>query len=149
MQVSDALSGLVFCVLGLAIAIANWHMPAPAGLPVSPGMYPAVIGGAMALFGALIAIHGLLRTGLSGLVEIDPWMRRPRAVAAVVAMIAAMVAYVIGAELAGFLVGGGVTGLDRGIRLPGSLGRGPWFSRSAEASSFTFFSPASFGFPSQ
>jgi putative tricarboxylic transport membrane protein len=56
----DLTLGIIFALGGLIIlnqALAIHSMP---GLPVGPGLFPTVTGGAMAFFGAVLALQGWL-----------------------------------------------------------------------------------------
>jgi len=53
----DVALGAIFALSGLAIFSQALSIRSMPGLPVGPGLFPAITGGAMLLFGALLAVQ--------------------------------------------------------------------------------------------
>jgi len=79
MRVPDFWTGLAFCLLGAAIALKaqGFHVPAGAA---SPRLFPTIVGGAMALMGAAVALRGRRSIGDF---RLPHWVRKPRQLALV------------------------------------------------------------------
>lgn len=79
MRLPDLWTGLVFCLLGIAITLQarGFHVPAGAA---SPRLFPMIVGVTMALLGGAIALRGL-RT--AGTFQLPVWMRSPQRLALV------------------------------------------------------------------
>ncbi len=79
MRLPDFWTGLVFCLLGIAIALhaRSFHVPAGAA---SPRLFPMIVGGAMALMGGAITLRGWRSAGTF---RFPPWLRSPQRLALV------------------------------------------------------------------
>jgi putative tricarboxylic transport membrane protein len=103
MKFGDAVSGLVIVILGIAVATYAMTFPPMPGQPVGPSLFPIVIGGAMAFFGAaLMFTAARARTG--SWIELDDWVRRPRMVFRFVLLVTDVVLYALVVDALGFFI---------------------------------------------
>ncbi len=56
----DILAGLVFVGFGLAFAITAWTYDLGTALRMGPGYFPLLLGGGLALLGALVVVEGIV-----------------------------------------------------------------------------------------
>lgn len=68
----DILAGLAFLVFGMAFAVLSIGYGIGTAVGMGSGAFPFVLGGALALLGALIVARGLLG-GEEGVVGVIPW----------------------------------------------------------------------------
>src|SRR5690554_2742226 len=54
----DSVLGLVFALLGAGILAEAQTLAPMRGMIVGPGLFPALVGGAMAIFGVMLVIQG-------------------------------------------------------------------------------------------
>lgn len=114
----DVFIGLAFVAGGVLIVIGALGLRSIPGLPVGPGLFPTITGGAMALFGAVVAVQALVPapardaaattigdTGAVDLAEAD----EPRDIARlpfIPSLLAAIAAIVAAMPVLGFLITG-------------------------------------------
>jgi putative tricarboxylic transport membrane protein len=103
MRLSDTASGLLALVAGLAVTAHAWTFPPMPGQPVGPSLFPSVVGGALALFGAMLAIAGARRRARPW-VEFDDWVRKPRMVRNFALVVAVVVFYAAAVDRLGFFL---------------------------------------------
>lgn len=103
MRFSDLVTGLAFAALGIAIAVIAQGLPSSGGA-VGPGLFPSIIGGAMAVGGFVIAGKAMLAGEASSFVISAAWTRDPRHVAAVAIVPLSIAAFVLLAPVAGSIV---------------------------------------------
>ena len=102
MKVNDALTGAALVALG---AVVLWHIQ---GFPKIPGQnygaawFPGWIASGLIVCGALLILARLRATDSQPLATLPAWVRRPRALAAVAAVVAGVIAYVLVVDKAGF-----------------------------------------------
>lgn len=77
MRLPDFWTGLALAAFGLAIALIARGFPVPAGA-ASPRLFPTIIGAAMALMGAAIALRGFRNAADFTMPE---WLGKPRRMA--------------------------------------------------------------------
>ena len=103
MKVHDALSGAGLAALG---AVVLWHIqgfPAMPGQKFGPAWFPGLIAAGLVLCGALLAVQGLRRTARAQpWIALPPWIRKPRPLASVVAVLGGLLFYVFAADRIGF-----------------------------------------------
>jgi putative tricarboxylic transport membrane protein len=99
MRLPDLLTGSAFMALGLAVLLGSGGFPAEYGL-AGPGLFPSLIGAGLALAGLGIAASGL-RQGWTPQALDTPWMRKPRAWAALLVVPGGLTAYALAAPLLG------------------------------------------------
>jgi putative tricarboxylic transport membrane protein len=101
--VSDRLSGLLCLVVGLTVALYARTFPPMPGQDIGPAMFPTLVGIGFAVFGVWLIGADLM--GERGpLVTVESWVRRPRMVANVALVVAALVLYILLVEPVGFLL---------------------------------------------
>lgn len=101
MRVSDALSGALFVLAGVALA---WHaagFPKTAVQAYGPGFFPALLGILLALSGLLLILRGLIQR--QALLMVPDWARRPRGWLQLAMLPGVVVAYLWLAPRLGFL----------------------------------------------
>lgn len=78
MRFSDAAAGALALIAGIAVFIHTRSFPPMPGQPIGPALFPAVIGFALFVAGALLIVTGGTRR--APLIQPDAWTRRPRMV---------------------------------------------------------------------
>ena len=108
MKLHDALSGAGLAALG---AVVLWHIqgfPAMPGQKFGPAWFPGLIAAGLILCGAVLIVQGL-RT-VEGRAQpwfsLPGWIRRPRPLASVGAVIGGLLFYVFAADALGFYLTG-------------------------------------------
>jgi putative tricarboxylic transport membrane protein len=103
MRLSDALSGLLTLIVGIAVVAYARTFPPMPGQSVGPGLFPTVVGSGFVLFGTVLMIDGVRRRGMSS-IELDEWTRRPRMVLNFALVIAVLVFYALAVDQLGFFI---------------------------------------------
>ena len=103
MRLHDTLSGLLLMIFGITIAVTAAAFPETAGHTVGPGLFPAIIGGAMALSGAVLAWSGR-RVRDAQWLTFDEWVAEPRMVLNAALVIGALIFYALVVDIAGFFI---------------------------------------------
>lgn len=113
----DSALGVAFALGGAAILQQALNLPNIAGMNVGPGLFPSIVGGAMALMGIALAIQGWI-------VRDEPEDEAPPLVTwFAVGVLVATAAVILAMPVLGFLVAGTIFAF--GIVL---LSRGGWLS---------------------
>ena len=103
MRFNDAVAGLALLVFGFAVtAHAQLTFPAMPGQDYGPALFPSLIGGGLALSGAILVGHGV--RSRRPLVDVDAWVREPARRLDAALVLAALVAYILLADLLGFII---------------------------------------------
>jgi putative tricarboxylic transport membrane protein len=105
-KVNDAIAGAGLIVLAGLIYWLTWDFPGMHGQPYGPALFPRLIGVLMALAGLGLIVQGLRRRAEAPMVEVPDWARSPRHVASLVAVIAAVVFYIMVSRPLGFVLTG-------------------------------------------
>jgi putative tricarboxylic transport membrane protein len=103
MRLSDTISGLLTLIVGLAVVAYASSFPTMPGQSVGPSLFPTLVGGAMALFGAALLFSGAQRRG-TPLIAFDDWVRRPRMVFNFAVVVADVIFYALAVEWLGFFI---------------------------------------------
>ena len=106
MKVNDAIAGAGLIVLAGLVYWLTADFPDMYGQPYGPALFPRLIAVLMALAGAGLIVQGVPRRGLAPVVVVPDWMRSPRHIAAFVAVIAAVVFYIVVSRPLGFVLTG-------------------------------------------
>lgn len=101
MRVNDALVGAVLAALGIAILVHVQGYPTIPGQKYGPALFPGMAAAGLVACGALLVRRGM-RAGAPAL-AIPPWMRSPRHATNFVAVIGALVFYIVAVDALGFL----------------------------------------------
>jgi putative tricarboxylic transport membrane protein len=99
----DALSGLLTLLFGIAVIAYARSFPVTPGQPIGPGLFPMLIGGAMALCGVALFASSV-RSRITPWLQIDEWVRRPRRVLNGALVIGALVFYALAVDTLGFFL---------------------------------------------
>jgi len=103
LKVHDALSGAGLAALG---AVVLWHIqgfPAMPGQKFGPAWFPGLIAAGLVLCGALLVVRGLRRTARAQpWIALPAWIRKPRPLASVAAVLGGLLFYVLAADRLGF-----------------------------------------------
>ena len=105
MRLSDTISGLLTLIVGVAVVAYASSFPAMPGQSVGPALFPTLVGGAMALFGAALLFTGVLKRG-TPLIVFDDWVRRPRMVFNFAVVVVDVIFYALAVEWLGFFITG-------------------------------------------
>ena len=97
MRLPDFWTGLAFGAFGLAIALIARGFPVPAGA-ASPRLFPTIIGAAMALIGAAIALRGFRNAADFTIPE---WLGNPRRIALMAYLPLAIIVFALAAPTYG------------------------------------------------
>ena len=102
MRVSDAVSGALVALLGVAIAAYAQTFPSRPGMAFGPGLFPTIIGTALALSGAALVWQGLRRAGR--MLELPDWARAPRQVLGLLLLFGLFAFYILLVDWLGFVL---------------------------------------------
>lgn len=103
MKLNDAVFGLLLTALGAWVLFAVQGFPRIPGQPVGPALFPGLIACGLCLCGVLLVAKGWRERGDGPWVAFDDWVRSPRRVLALAVLLAAIVLYIVAAEVVGFL----------------------------------------------
>ena len=106
MKVNDAIAGAGLIVLAGLIYWLTWDFPGMYGQPYGPALFPRLIGVLMALAGFGLIVQGVRRRAEAPMIAVPDWARSPRHVAALLAVIAAVVFYIMVSRPLGFVLTG-------------------------------------------
>jgi putative tricarboxylic transport membrane protein len=105
MRFSDALSGILTIILGVAVVVAARGFPPAPGQPIGPSYFPIVIGCGLVGFGAWLAAASF-RTSSGPWIELDAWARRPRMALNFALVVGDLVVYALVVDWLGFFLTG-------------------------------------------
>ena len=107
MKVHDALAGAGLVALG---GVVLWHIqgfPAMPGQRFGPAWFPGLVAAGLVLCGAILIVQGLRTAGSAqSWVALPGWIRRPRPLAGVLAVLGGLLFYVLAADKLGFYLTG-------------------------------------------
>jgi putative tricarboxylic transport membrane protein len=103
-KLSDVLSGLLLAALGVALLIYARSMPPIPGQSVGPGFFPGAVAIGLIAGGLVLASVTLRRRGVGAWIELDDWVRKPRALLAFAVIVASLAAYVRWADEVGYFL---------------------------------------------
>ncbi|MFD1883364.1 tripartite tricarboxylate transporter TctB family protein [Paracoccus pacificus] len=106
MKLHDALLGLIFVALGLALAAYSFSLPTPRHLTYGPGLFPRLMGVGMALSGAAMAVSALLARTPQPWVQMPDWIGQRSLALSVIIVPAACIAYLLISPFLGFFLTG-------------------------------------------
>jgi putative tricarboxylic transport membrane protein len=104
MKFNDLFGGLVFLALSGLVAFASWNLPNPSQQPLGPSAFPLILSGLLALCAAILAINGARATESGPLIGLADWARSSGAVLRLLLVPAAVIFYMLFAEMLGFLI---------------------------------------------
>lgn len=109
MKVNDAIWGALLLLLAAALLVHIQGFPTIPNQQYGPALMPGVIGVGLAVCGGLLVLKGLgvRRAGEhTHWVKLEPWVRMPRRVLALVVAIGVNVFYVLAVNALGFVISG-------------------------------------------
>lgn len=92
MRLSDLVTGSAFALLGLFAVVYAQGLPSPGGA-LGAGLFPTIIGGVMALSGIALVVKSIVASSAFPFIHVDPWMKDPRKITALVAIPVAIAAF--------------------------------------------------------
>jgi putative tricarboxylic transport membrane protein len=105
MRFNDAVLGLVFLALAAFIILSAAGFHTPPGQKFGPGFFPTIVASVMGIAAIGLVVKGLLARRDGGrLVDLDPWVSRPRLLLHGVSVFAFLVGYLLLSERLGFLI---------------------------------------------
>ena len=105
MRLHDAIGGLFFMALGMAVLLVARNFPDMAGQAIGPSTFPTLIGAGMVLGGAIVGGSALRHARRHPLVILDPGWRQRTHVLCVAFSILGSLFFAIGFESIGFPLG--------------------------------------------
>jgi putative tricarboxylic transport membrane protein len=104
MKFNDAFFGAFFAALGALILLQVRGFPAIPGQQYGAGVFPGLIGAGLVAAGVLLMALGVSRRAGLPWASFEPWLRLPRHVGAVAALVLGTVAYILWVDDIGFLL---------------------------------------------
>ena len=104
MKINDAVFGALLLVLGLTVLVHVQSFPKIPGQNVGPALFPGSIAVVLVVCALLLILTGVRSRAQVAWFEALPWLRSPRHAAALVAVIASTIAYIVLANAVGFLI---------------------------------------------
>jgi len=104
MKINDAIIGAVLALLGVVVLLHVRSFPTIPGQQYGPALFPGTIALGFVISGALLIIGGVRHRGGAPWIAFDAWMRSMPHVRAVIAIVAGLVAYIVLADVVGFLI---------------------------------------------
>jgi putative tricarboxylic transport membrane protein len=105
MKLHDAINGLIFMALGLAVLLIARSFPQMPGQDISPASFPNVIGAGMLVGGGIVAALAWRRPRARNLVALEPGWRQPLHLACVAFFLLGSLVFAIWFETIGFPLG--------------------------------------------
>ncbi len=103
MRLNDTVSGGLLLALGTVLVIHTRSFPASPGQELGPGLFPALVGGGLALCGLRFLWCGLRQPGDPWL-TMEEWVRRPHMVRNFAVVIADLIFYALVVDTVGFFL---------------------------------------------
>ena len=104
MKINDAIFGAVFALLGAVVLVHVQSFPNIPGQQYGAAIFPGLIAAGFVVCGVLLVMSGVRASGRQAWFEPGEWMRSPRHVVAALAIVLGVVAYMVLADILGFLV---------------------------------------------
>lgn len=104
MKVNDAIFGAIFLLFGVVVFVHVQAFPRIPGQQVGPALFPGLIATGLAVCGVLLIISGIRRRATQPWTETAAWMGSRRHVAAFSIIVLGVAAYVMLADVVGFLI---------------------------------------------
>jgi putative tricarboxylic transport membrane protein len=101
MKVNDAIVGAALVVLAIAILVHIQSYPLIPGQKYGPALFPGVIAVGFIATGLLLVARGI-RSGFPPM-RLSPWLGSPRLVTNFLAVLAALLFYIVAAQPLGFI----------------------------------------------
>jgi putative tricarboxylic transport membrane protein len=104
MKINDAVFGAVFALLGAVILVHVQSFPNIPGQQYGAAIFPGLVAAGFVVCGVLLVMSGVRTRGEQRWFEAGDWMASRRHVAAVLAIVVGVVAYMLLADRVGFLI---------------------------------------------
>ena len=104
MKLSDAVFGLLLLALGAAVIATVSSYPTIAAQRVGPALFPGLIALGLVIGGLILIVRGWRDRAAVPWVRFEPWIRSPRHVAGVLAIIGLVVFYIVAVDWLGFFL---------------------------------------------
>ena len=104
MKFSDAVFGLLLLALGAAVIAVVSSYPTIAAQRVGPALFPALIALGLVIGGLILIVRGWRLRATVPWVRFETWVRSPRHVAGVLAIIGSVVFYIVAVDWLGFFL---------------------------------------------
>ena len=102
MKISDFISGLIFMIAGIGIALEAQSFPAIPGQPYGSTFFPTLIGIAMAIGGGILLVTAVIKNKIQPLVILPPWLKSKRGVGSILLVVFSLLFYMFLADTLGF-----------------------------------------------
>ena len=104
MKINDAIFGAILAVLGAVVLVHVQGFPKIPGQQYGPGLFPGSIAAGFVVCGVLLIASGIRNRAGEPWVSAGEWMRSPHHVRAAALIVAGMAAYILLADIVGFLI---------------------------------------------
>jgi putative tricarboxylic transport membrane protein len=104
MKINDAIIGAILAVIGAAVLIHVQSFPKIPGQQYGPGLFPGTIAFGFLVCGVLLIVSGIRNRAGAPWFAAAAWVRSMRHVRALAAIVAGLVAYILLADVVGFLI---------------------------------------------
>ena len=104
MKINDAIFGAILAVLGAVVLVHVQGFPKIPGQQYGPGLFPGSIAAGFIVCGVLLIASGIRSRAGDPWVSAGAWMRSAHHVRAVALIVGGMVAYILLANIVGFLI---------------------------------------------
>ena len=104
MKINDAIIGALLAVLGAAVLFHVQSFPKIPGQQYGPGLFPGTIALGFLVCGALLIVSGIRNRAGAPWFAAEAWVRSTRHVRALVLIVAGLIAYIVLADVVGFLI---------------------------------------------
>lgn len=104
MKVNDAISGGIFLALAIFAFVQAGKFPAMPGVPYGPSLFPRLVAVVMGLGGAMLIWSGLKSARSEPWGALADWAYDPRSYLIFFSIIGSVVAYILLADILGFLL---------------------------------------------
>lgn len=104
MKINDAVFGAIVALLGAVVLVNVQGYPNIPGQQYGAAIFPGLLAVGLVACGVMLVVSGLRARREAGWFEGGAWLRSPRHVAAAVAIVAGVAAYIVLAERVGFLI---------------------------------------------
>lgn len=104
MKVNDAISGMGFVLLAGLVYWLTWDFPGMHGQPYGPALFPRLIAVMMAVGGLGLIVQGARKRAEGPSMTMPEWVRSPRHVAGLLAVIVAVIFYILVSRWLGFVL---------------------------------------------
>jgi len=103
-KLNDAVFGLLLLALAVTVLVVTASYPAVPAQRVGPALFPSLIAIGLAIGGLILVVRGWRVHSQVAMIRLDPWVRSPRHVAGVLAVVGSVVFYVAAVDRLGFLL---------------------------------------------